>query len=121
MKNTQSKKWYVTQEGQDYRITVYYDKGGINYWTYKSDPRGYFLSVVPIEIEQTSTGFRVEKHSMMAGYRDFLKSADRFSRKQLELCISDKNLESQIQMLIRSCIAKGWCTNHNAELAYENY
>jgi hypothetical protein len=111
MKNTQSKKWYLTQDGQDYRITLYYDKGGINYFTYKTDPRGYSLSVIPIEID-TSGGFRVEKHMMFAGYRDFLQPAERFSRKQFDLLFKDSDLDRKIQLLIRSCINKGWSDNH---------
>lgn len=30
------------------RTEVYYDKGGINYFTYKNTERGYYMSVMPV-------------------------------------------------------------------------
>lgn len=37
-----------TEDANALVIEVYYDKGGINYFTYKVERRGYYLSVCPV-------------------------------------------------------------------------
>lgn len=31
------------------KVELYYDLGGMNYFTYKQEPRGYYVSVCPVE------------------------------------------------------------------------
>jgi hypothetical protein len=117
MKHTQSKKWYLTQDGQVYRITFYYSKGGINYFNYKTDPRGYSLSVVPIEVQKGYDGsYSVEVHGMFSGFRHFVAPAERFSLKRFNDLLNEHNgFEELIQTLVNSCIDKGWCKDYNPQ------
>lgn len=60
-------------------VSVSYSKGGINYMTYKQEPRGYQLHVQPLKIEGnwvTIEGF--------TGVKQTVEEAKRFSRKKLE-------------------------------------
>lgn len=44
-------KKYLSVQGNDVnclKIEVYYHLGGINYFTYKDEQRGYYLSISPI-------------------------------------------------------------------------
>ena len=61
------------------RVEVYYDMGGMNYFTGKSHPRGYRVSVVPVEVRENSVSFRA-----FSGGFNMLEEADRFSAKRLE-------------------------------------
>ena len=59
-------------------IRVAYRKGGINYATYKTDPRGFSVSATPSEVKD---GFRTT--AMLSGVGAFLEPAKRFSEKRL--------------------------------------
>ena len=39
----------VGGENKFLKCELYYDKGGMNYFTYKNEPRGYYVSVSPVE------------------------------------------------------------------------
>ena len=45
-------KKYELIEGsiKELKIEVYYDKGGINYFNSKNEPRGYWLSMRQVEV-----------------------------------------------------------------------
>ena len=75
---------YVEKDGKQYQIMLFYDMGGYNYWTYKHDPRGYFLSIRPVTLTlgKDDKILWVE-FTMFAGRRLFLEEAKRFSKKRL--------------------------------------
>ena len=79
MKNTIDK----LMEGNTYlRIKLYYDKGGMNYFTGKKEPRGFRISVSPVKIEGTTL-----KYGDLRGpdkFRVFLKEVKRYSKKTEE-------------------------------------
>lgn len=58
------KKYLAVKENPEHtthlKIEVYYHLGGMNYFTYKEEKRGYYLSVSP-----------VEKHGGMESYVGF--------------------------------------------------
>lgn len=59
-------------------ITVFYKKGGINYFNYETEPSGFYVSVSPF----TENGdFRT--FEMGSGLKGLLEQADRFNRKKL--------------------------------------
>ena len=46
------KKEYIKAVGGEnkfLRCELYYDLGGINYFTHENEPRGYYVSVTPVE------------------------------------------------------------------------
>lgn len=40
----------TTTPGKVLEVRVYYSKGGMSMFTYKQEPRGYYLAVTPMEI-----------------------------------------------------------------------
>lgn len=75
------KKFIATKsENVFLKVEVYYSLGGMNYFTYKSEPRGYYLSVTPIERIDRG-GYFVEIQSAFSGYKMILKEVKRKSKK----------------------------------------
>jgi hypothetical protein len=73
-----------TTEQDVIEVSVYYSKGGLNYFHGGSDPRGYYLSVTPKTIEVTEgSPFRCERTMLMSGFKKFVREAARFSDKAL--------------------------------------
>ena len=62
------------------RVELYYSLGGMNYWTYKVDARGYYLSVTPIERGERGTGFMCESFRMGSGVKKLIKEVSRQSK-----------------------------------------
>lgn len=75
-------KKYEPIEGtnKELKITVYYAKGGVNYFTGKAEKRGYWLSVTPVEIRQ-GVGYQSESYMAFSGYKQFLLEVGRQSNK----------------------------------------
>lgn len=63
------------------KIHVYYHLGGMNYFTSKVDPRGYYVSITPVEIERKENGILIESYSLFSGARMLLKETKRKSDK----------------------------------------
>ena len=59
---------------QQLKVTVYYHKGGQNYFTYKEEPRGLFLSVTPVERCEN-----FEKVTAFSGIKKCVKEMPRFN------------------------------------------
>jgi hypothetical protein len=64
------------------KVAVYYSKDGLNYATYKEEPKGYWLSVTPVKRE-VQGDYIIETMTGFSGYRCFICSGDRFNRKTL--------------------------------------
>lgn len=68
------------------KVSVFYDLGGINYSNYKTEPRGYWVSVTPVELSQ-SNGFDCERITGMVTnpriFKVFIGGATRLSKKTL--------------------------------------
>ena len=60
-------------------VEVYYSLGGMNYFTYREEPRGYWVSIQPINVDGYCTSF-----TAFSGIKCFLKEAKRFSQKVLD-------------------------------------
>jgi hypothetical protein len=79
-------KKYEKIEGsnKELKIEVYYNKGGMNYFNSKNEPRGYWLSMRQVEVERQDRGIVIEKYGMFSGAKIFLKEVKRFSQKTFE-------------------------------------
>jgi hypothetical protein len=79
-------KKYEKIEGsnKELKIEVYYHKGGINYFNYKTEPRGYWLSMRQVEVERQDRGIVIESYGMFSGAKMFLKEVKRYSQKTYE-------------------------------------
>ena len=76
-------KKYEKIEGsnKELKIEVYYDKGGMNYFNSKNEPRGYWLSMRQVEIERQGRGIVIESFGLMSGAKIFLKEVKKQSQK----------------------------------------
>jgi hypothetical protein len=61
-------------------VRVIYDLGGYNVFTYKEKPRGYYISVSPVE-RSTCDGVTMETFTAFSGYSELLHACDRKSKK----------------------------------------
>ena len=66
------------------KLSLYYSTGGINYFTSKSEARGYYLSVSPVRIEKHDYGNTIAT-SLMSGVKDLVLEVSRQSDKQMEI------------------------------------
>ena len=62
------------------KIELCYNLGGMNYFTYKKEARGYYLSVVPVE-RQTCSGYTMESFVGFSGIKECIKTVKRKSKK----------------------------------------
>lgn len=102
-------KEYLNVKGSDtkkIKIETYYSKGGINYFTYKNDPRGYYISVSVVERVQKD-GYVTESFSLFNnGYKQLLREVGRASKKAEQ--ISDSIAKDCARPIIkRVCEEKG--------------
>lgn len=79
-------KKYEPIEGSNkqLKIEVFYDKGGMNYFNGKNEPRGYWLSMRQVERKVEDHGVVIESYGMFSGAKTFLKEVKRFSQKTYE-------------------------------------
>ena len=57
-------------------MELYYALGGINYFTYKNEPRGYYLSVSPVE-RRMSYGCMMESYTAFTGVKTLVEPCAR--------------------------------------------
>ena len=89
-------KSYEKIEGTDYelKIQVYYDKGGMNYFTSRPEARGYYLSVSPVQVDRRENNIIVESYAAFSGIRALILPVQRQSPK------SEKQAEELAQKMI---------------------
>jgi len=68
------------------KVEVYYSLGGLNYFNYRPEPRGFYLSVQPITIEK-SHGVTWESFVGFSGVKHFIVPCAKYSPKKLELAV----------------------------------
>ena len=75
------KKFIATKtENVFVKVETYYSLGGMNYFTYKVEPRGYYLSITPVE-RVDHGGYITESCAALSGYKMLLKEVKRKSKK----------------------------------------
>ncbi len=72
------KKYLKTTSPDELKVEVYYSLGGYNLWNCGKDPRGYWLSVTPVNHSEQN-GVRFESIVLGTGLKKFLNEtkADR--------------------------------------------
>jgi hypothetical protein len=76
-------KSYEPIEGTQYelKVQVYYDKGGMNYFSGRPEARGYYASVSPVQVERRENGIMVESYAAFSGVKQLLVETQRSSPK----------------------------------------
>jgi hypothetical protein len=66
-------------------VSVSYDDGKNSFMGYGDKPRGYYVSVSPVEVdaEETAPGVRFEKCVLGRGGKGMLETAGRFGQKRM--------------------------------------
>ena len=59
------------------RVDLSYNKGGMNVWTYKQEPRGYYLMLTPVFRDGIMEGF-----TAFSGKKYLIREVTRASAKQ---------------------------------------
>ena len=66
------------------RVQVYYDLGGMNYATYKTEARGYYLSLTPVTLTREDRGVTMERFAAFSGSKFLLEETKRTNAKRLD-------------------------------------
>lgn len=83
-------------------VWVYYSKGGINYATYKQEPRGIYVSITPVKLEKTGGGFLSESFGAFTGTKYVFEESTRLNRKRVvEVC-------QAVEREVRTKQGKAW-------------
>lgn len=75
------------------KVEVYYNKGGMNYFTYRNEPRGYYLSVSPVERQEVGNCV-TESFRAFSGVKRLVLEVKRKSDKAMETAVE---LAKQLQ------------------------
>lgn len=79
------------------KVELYYNKGGMNYFTGNSEPRGLYLSVSPVTVSERSESF-----TAFSGIKKCVKEMARFNQKQLDtFVVNETEMENLINYVIR--------------------
>lgn len=82
----------------DLKIELYYDLGGMNYFTGRAENRGYYLSVTPVERCVSSYGYTSECYTAFSGIKQLVKGVKRKSQK------AEKEAENLAENLMNKMI-----------------
>lgn len=76
------KSYYLPIENSDQQLMVdiYYSLGGMNYFNYKNEPRGYYASITPVKVKQYE-GYSTTEFGAFSGIKTFLLECKRKSTK----------------------------------------
>ena len=69
---------YFELDGRQFSVKVFYDLGGMSYFTGKVAKRGYFVSFTPCKYEKNGVGI---SFMLFHGYKEQVQDANRFSKK----------------------------------------
>lgn len=94
-------KTYIKQNDQDYKIEVYYTKGGPNYAYGGEIARGYYISVCPVTLKEEN-GYTTETYIGFSGVKYKLFEVARKSNSA-EAKANEMANEELIQSLIERC------------------
>ena len=104
------KKYIDTKtENMKIKVETYYSLGGMNYFTYKVEPRGYYLSVTPVE-RVVRDAYVSEGYRAFSGYKKLLLEVQRKSKKKE--AEAETMAESQAHDIVERV-----CSENNLELA----
>lgn len=99
----------ANQDATHIKIEIYYNLGGYNCFTCKTEQRGYYLSVVPVTRERRD-GYTLESFAAFTGTKQLLKSVTRKSAK------AEKDAE-QLALAVENKLVDFVCRANELELA----
>ncbi|MDI4654227.1 MULTISPECIES: hypothetical protein [Pseudoalteromonas] len=83
-------------------VELYFAKGGINYFNYKNEARGYYVSVCPYKVTHEG-GYKSKAYSAFAGVKTLLLEASRFGQKKFEtLKVPEGTLNALIEQVLEN-------------------
>ncbi len=112
------KKYFATNRVPDathLKIEVRYEKGGYNYFTYKEEPRGVYVSVSPVTLEDRPGGYQMESYTAFSGTKFCVKELKRKSDKALQEVVA--KLEPKAEQIARAW--EGWGPSGAADFIKE--
>ena len=71
----------IPNTNKSLKTEVYYSLGGMNYFTSKNEPRGYYVSVSPVQREERENGIIIESFTAFSGTKMLLLETKRKSDK----------------------------------------
>jgi hypothetical protein len=86
----EAKRYIHIEDNKYLKIQVYYDLGGMNYFTGKQESRGYYLSVSPVE-----KGDGWESFTAFNGIKKCILTVNRKSKKKFEYALGLAEKEEQ--------------------------
>lgn len=109
-------KKYLAVKENNKRVThlkceVFYSLGGMNYFTYKQEGRGYYASVTPVERTEHD-GYTMEGFMCFSGIKQLVKEVSRKSDKAMQT--AEKIAETVFPALIEYV-----CNKEGLSLAME--
>ena len=92
------KKYIPCEEKNTFlKCELYYSLGGYNYFTYKQEPRGYYLSVAPVE----KSGI-MESYVAFSGIKKLMVEVKRKSKKKESEAVEmiEKSLPELVDVVV---------------------
>lgn len=81
------KKYLKTnKENTEVKIELKYNLGGLNYWNYKQEARGYYLHIQPLQIEKLESCI-IESYECFSGYKALILETKRKSDKAYNIAL----------------------------------
>lgn len=77
------------------KVELYYTKGGMNYFTGKTEARGIFLSVTPVK-RSTDGKYASESYTAFTGIKKHVLDMARFNQKKFDAFVVDPAIEKQL-------------------------
>lgn len=97
-------KKYVEKYDRTFKVQVYYDLGGMNYFIGEVEPRGYYFSVTPVVVTNHESGGRTEVTTAFSGTKKCIYMVSRKSAKSLkdaEAIITDGAIDEMIDYVAK--------------------
>ena len=82
MKNIKREDLPTNRDGHFFKCDLYYDLGGWNYFSGGVSPRGYYVSVCPVERRTSASGITSECYTAFSGIRQCVLPCDRQGKKR---------------------------------------
>jgi hypothetical protein len=97
----------ATGDATHVEVSIYYSKGGMNYFTGNNEARGLYLSVTPVSLTTHEGGFKSRSFKAFSGVKQHIKSMGRFNEKVLNEEVVD---EDMLKKLLNHVLEKGKIT-----------
>lgn len=104
-------------EGHDINVvevSIYYSKGGMNYFTYRNEPRGYYFSIQPYLDSDLGNGVTGRMFRAFSGMKDCVLPCERQSKKRYETA------KAMMDDLVNEYL-DSWCKGNNVTLLSDEY